>query len=87
MRWILDPKNRAAAVKLVADFTKQPESVYASWIFTKGDDYHAPDSRPDVAAMQKNLDIAKQLGVLKENIDVKAYSDLSLVEEASARLR
>jgi sulfonate transport system substrate-binding protein len=86
MRWILDPKNREAAIKLVADFTKQPASVYSSWIFTKGDDYHAPDSRPDVAAMQKNLDIAQQLGVLKERIDVKAYSDLSLVDEAAARV-
>ncbi len=86
MRWILDPKNRAAAIKLVADFTKRPESVFASWIFTKGDDYHAVDSRPDVAAMQKNLDIAKQLGVLKEAIDVKAYSDLSIVDEAAARV-
>ena len=26
MRWILDPKNREAALKLVSDFTKQPES-------------------------------------------------------------
>jgi len=86
MRWILDPKNRAAAIKLVADFTKKPESDWSGWIFTKGDDYHAPDSRPDVAAMQKNLDIARQLGVLKENIDVKAYADLSLVDEAAARI-
>jgi hypothetical protein len=87
MRWILDPKNRAAALKLVSDFTKKPEAAYADWIFTKGDDYHAPDSRPDVAAMQKNLDIAKQLGVLKQAIDVKAYSDLSLVDEAAARVK
>ena len=86
MRWILDPKNRQAALKLVSDFTKQPDSAYSGWIFTKGDDYHAPDSRPDVAAMQKNLDIAKQLGVLKTSIDVKAYSDLSLVDEAAARV-
>src|SRR6185437_12823140 len=86
MKWILDPKNRDAAVKLVANFTKQPESVFSSWIFTKGDDYHAPDSKPDVAAMQKNLDIAQELGVLKEHIDVKAYSDLSLVDEAAAWL-
>jgi NitT/TauT family transport system substrate-binding protein len=86
MRWILDPKNREGALKLVADFTKKPESDWSNWIFTKGDDYHAPDSRPDVAAMQKNLDIAKQLGVLKENIDVKAYADLSLVDEAAARV-
>lgn len=87
LRWILDPANRPAAIQLVADFTKQPASTFSDWIFTKGDDYHAVDSKPDVAAMQKNLDIAKQLGVLKENIDVKAYSDLSLVDEAAARLR
>lgn len=86
LRWILDPKNRTAAIQLVSDFTKRPPPQYADWIFTKGDDYHAPDSKPDIAAMQKNLDIAKQLGLLKETIDVKAYSDLSLVEEAAARL-
>jgi sulfonate transport system substrate-binding protein len=87
LRWIYDPANRTAAVKLVADFTKQPASNYSDWLFTKGDDYRAPDSRPDVAAMQKNLDIQKQLGMLKMDIDVKAYSDLSLVDEASARLK
>ncbi len=87
MRWIVDPANRAAAIQLVADFTKRKASGYADWIFTKGDDYHAPDSKPDIAAMQKNLDIAKDLGLLKENIDVKAYSDLSLVDEAAARLK
>ena len=67
--------------------TKQPAANYSDWLFTKGDDYRAPDSRPDVVAMQKNLDIQKQLGMLKMDIDVKAYSDLSLVDEASARLK
>jgi sulfonate transport system substrate-binding protein len=86
LRWILDPANRPAALQLVADFTKQPVANYADWIFTKGDDYHAPDSRPDVAAMQKNLDIQKKLGLLKTDIDVKAYTDLSLVDEAAARI-
>jgi sulfonate transport system substrate-binding protein len=86
LRWILDPANRPAALQLVADFTKQPAANFADWIFTKGDDYHAPDSRPDVAAMQKNLDIQKKLGLLKTNIDVKAYTDLSLVDEAAKRI-
>lgn len=86
LRWILDPANRPAALQLVADFTKQPAANYADWIFTKGDDYHAPDSRPDVAAMQKNLDIQKKLGMLKMDIDVKAYADLSLVDEAARRI-
>ncbi len=86
LRWILDPANRPAALQLVADFTKQPVANFADWIFTKGDDYHAADSRPDVAAMQKNLDIQKKLGMLKTDIDVKAYSDLSIVDEAAKRL-
>lgn len=87
LRWILDPANRPAALQLVADFTKQPVTTFADWIFTKGDDYHAPDSRPDVTAMQKNFDIEKKLGLLKMGIDVKAHSDLSLVDEAAKRLR
>ena len=60
---------------------------YADWLFTKGDDFHAPDARPNVAAMQKNLDIQKELGLLKIDIDVKAHTDLSMIDEASARLR
>ena len=87
MRWILDPANRTAALQLVADFTKQPVAQFSSWLFTKGDDYHAPDSRPDLDAMQKNFAIERKLGMLKIDIDVKAYSDLSMVDEAYARLR
>src|SRR5665213_2000298 len=45
MIWLLDPANRAASIDLVANFTKQPASGYANWLFTKGDDYHAPDVR------------------------------------------
>ncbi len=87
MRWILDPANRQAALDLIADFTKQPASVYADWIFTKGDDFHDPDGRPNLNAMQKNLDIQRKLGLLKMEIDVKAYADLSMIDEAAARPR
>jgi len=87
MRWILDPANRPAALQLVSDFTKQPVATYADWLFTKGDDFHAPDARPNVAAMQKNLDIQKELGLLKIDIDVKAHTDLSMIDEATTRLR
>jgi NitT/TauT family transport system substrate-binding protein len=86
MRWTLDPKNRDAVIKLITDFTKRPASGYSEWIFTKGDDYHDPDARPNLDAMQKNLDIMRKLGRLKMHIDVKAYSDLSLINEAAARL-
>lgn len=87
MRWILDPANRQAAIALISKFTKRPASVYASWIFTKRDDYHDPDARPNLVAMQKNLDVMRKLGLLKMKINVKAYSDLSLIDEAAARLK
>ncbi len=86
MRWTLDPANREAVIGLIANFTKRPASVYSDWIFTKGDDYHDPDARPNLDAMQKNLDVMRKLGLLKIHLDVKAYSDLSLVNEAAARL-
>ncbi len=83
---LLDPANRSASIDLVANFTKQPASDYANWLFTKSDDYHAPDVRPNIEAMQKNLDIQRKLGLLKTDIDVKAYADLSMVDEAWARI-
>ena len=41
---------------------------------------------PNLAALQSNLQLQKDVGFLKENIDVKKYSDVSMVEEAAKRL-
>lgn len=87
MRWYYDPKNRAEAIKILADFTKQPPSAYEDWVFTKRDYYRNPDVIPNVAALQNNLNVQKELGLLKMSIDVKKYADLSLVEEAAKRPR
>jgi NitT/TauT family transport system substrate-binding protein len=87
MRWYYDPKNRDEALKIVADFTKQPVSTYSDWLFTKSDYYRDPDVRPNVKALQNNLTLQKELGFLKEEIDVGKYADLSLIEEAAKRPR
>ncbi len=42
---------------------------------------------PNLAALQSNLDLTHQLGFVKSSFDVKAYSDLSMVEEAAKRLQ
>lgn len=84
--WFLDPANRTAAIDIIAKFTKKPASDYSGWLFTKKDYYHDPDARPNLASLQKNLDVQKQLGFLKINIDVKKYADLSLVNDAAKRL-
>jgi sulfonate transport system substrate-binding protein len=87
MRWYYDPANRAEAIKILADFTKQPPSTYEEWVFTKQDYYRDPDVLPNLKALQSNLDVQKDLGLLNISIDVKKYADLSLALEAAKRPR
>jgi sulfonate transport system substrate-binding protein len=86
LRWYVDPANHAAAVKIVADFTKQPPERYESWLLTKKDQYRDPDGLPNLEAMQHNIDVQKELGFLKTDVQVKNYADLRIVEEAARRL-
>ncbi len=58
-----------------------------SWAFTKEDFARDPDLRPDLASLQQNVDMLKDLGLIKQSVDVKAHSDLSMLEEAVARLK
>jgi sulfonate transport system substrate-binding protein len=57
------------------------------WVFTKTDEYRDPNMLPDLAALQRNVDLTKELGYAQSSFDVKAYSDLSMVEEAAKRLK
>jgi ABC-type nitrate/sulfonate/bicarbonate transport system substrate-binding protein len=86
LHWYLDPKNHDAAVAIVAKFTKEPPEYFAPWLFTKADIYRDPDNRPNLTALQHNLDTQKAAGFLNIAIDVAEFADLSLVEEAMQRL-
>jgi NitT/TauT family transport system substrate-binding protein len=86
MRWFEDEKNHAATVKLVSDFTKIPPAVFDSWLFTKKDYYRNPKLIPNLQALQKNIDLQKELGLLKASIDIKKFSDLSYAEAAGKRM-
>jgi NitT/TauT family transport system substrate-binding protein len=85
-RWYLDPKNHNDAMQIAARVTKQPPERF-DWIFTKKDAYRDPNMLPDLAALQRNVDMTRDLGFVRGTIDVKKYTDLSLVEEAAKRLR
>jgi sulfonate transport system substrate-binding protein len=87
MRWFQDPANRAEATQLVAHFTRQPPSEFEGWLLTKDDNFRDPDLRPKLAALQRNLSLQKEVGLLKIAVDVAAQSDLSLVDEAARRPR
>lgn len=85
-RWYEDPANHKEAVAIIADLTKQsPANI--DYVFTNRDFYRNPDGRNDLAGIQRNLDMERDLGILKTAIDVSKYADLSLADEAASRLR
>ena len=84
-RWYIDPANHAEAVKIVADFNKQPVER-ANWAFTRDDQYRSPDVLPNSDALQRNVDLLWKLDFLKARLDMSKHTDLSLVREAAARI-
>ncbi|MDE2228799.1 MAG: ABC transporter substrate-binding protein [Alphaproteobacteria bacterium] len=85
-RWLLDPANRAAARENVARATKLPVARL-KYLYTSADYYHAPDGRPDIAAMQRDMATEVKFGFLKTALDVRKYVDLSLIDAAARRAR
>jgi len=86
LHWYTDPKNHEETAQIAARFVKVPPERM-NWVFTKTDAYHDPNMIPDLAALQRNVDLTKELGFAQSSFDVKAYSDLSMVEEAAKRLK
>lgn len=91
VRWYLDPKNHKEAVEIAARVSKRPAAGFDKWLFIKagqnGDYYHDESMRPDLKALQANIDLQHQLGLVKASIDVRKHADLSLAEEAAKRIR
>lgn len=88
MRWFQNPENHEAAVKIAVEMTKIPAPVWNSWLFVKGKDYYrSPDALPDLRALQANIEAQREVGLLKSDIQVAKYADLSIAREAAARLK
>lgn len=85
--WYLDPANREEAVELVSRVTKVPPAVYQGWLFVphKGI-YYDPNAVPNLDAATANIHEEHALGLVKADLDAKRYADLSLLEEAIARV-
>ena len=56
-------------------------------MFTNKDNYRDPDGLPNLQAMQTNINLQKEIGFLKNGVDVEKYSDLSITKEAGERPR
>jgi NitT/TauT family transport system substrate-binding protein len=87
LRWLYDPANHKAAVELTAGYLKRPPAAFDSWLFTNKDFHRDVNAKPDLKVVQSSIDKVKDLGFIKETVDVSKYADLSLVEEAAKRQR
>jgi len=87
IRWYLDPANHKAAIEIVSQATKIPVERLDGWAFTARDEYRDPNGMPNLDALQRTIDAQRELGFLKADLDIKNYADLSIVEEAAARLK
>lgn len=91
VRWYIDPRNHDEAVQIAARVSKRPAGGFDKWLFRKagqdGDYYHDENMRPDLQALQANIDLQHRLGLVKASINVPKHADLSIVEEAAKRIR
>jgi sulfonate transport system substrate-binding protein len=89
-RWYLDPAHHEEVVAIAARVTKAPAAAWQR-VFTKagqnGDFYRDPNGLPNLAALQANIAEQHKLGLIGSSLEVKQYTDLSLVKEAANRLR
>jgi NitT/TauT family transport system substrate-binding protein len=86
VRWYLDPKNHDEAVKIASKLTKIPPERFP-WLFTDQDYARNGNLMPDMKALQANVNATRELGFIKAPLDVQKYTDLSIVQEAAARLK
>ena len=85
-RWYLDPANHDAVLQIAGRLTRRPPQTF-DWLFTKRDTYRDTNMLPNLGALQRNVDLTHELGFVKSSFDVKAYSDLTMVEDAVKRFQ
>ena len=86
VHWYLDPANHKEVMEICAKITKQPPERFG-WVFTDKDNYRDPNMVPDLKTLQGNVDTVRDLGFIKETVNVSKQADLSLVQEAAKRLK
>jgi NitT/TauT family transport system substrate-binding protein len=87
LKAVLDPKNRQKVLETIAKVAESPVKNFEAWALLEGKDYyHSPDGKINVKALQNNINSLKELGLLKQTLDVAPHVDSSLLDEAAKRL-
>lgn len=85
-RWFRDPANREEAIKIIADFVRQPPENLGH-VFTERDYYRDPFMIPNVENLQRGLDLIHELEMVPTRMQLAPdHVDLSFVETAKERL-
>ena len=86
-RWMIDSQTRPEAIKQLSETSKIPESEFVDWVYTKDDYYYEPKALVNRERLQNNIKTLREAGVIPEAFDAKPQLDMSLVEEAAARIK
>jgi sulfonate transport system substrate-binding protein len=86
VHWYIDPANHREATEIAGRLVKQPAAQF-DWLFTRQDAFHDPGMVPNLAALQSNVDLTRDLGFVRSSLDVKKIAELGIAEEAAARLK
>jgi sulfonate transport system substrate-binding protein len=86
VHWYLDPKNHDEVAKIASKITKVPPERFG-WVFTKQDTYKDANLLPNLEALQRNVDTTRELGFVKNKLDISKHADLSLARDAAKRLK
>lgn len=85
-QWFMNPANRKEAIGIIADFMKVPADEL-SYLFTRNDYYRAPSGQPNIPGLQRPIDLAFKLGILRQDVKVAPkHVDLRFVNEADKRI-
>lgn len=77
LQWFYDPKNRAKAVEITAEFTKSPAAVLDSYFMTPRDYYRDPNACVGVKTIQVPIDAMTSEGLLATKVDVSKHLNMS----------
>jgi len=85
-QWLMNPANRKEAIGIIADFMKVPKEQL-SYLFTRNDYFRSPNGQPNVPGIQRPIDLAVKLGVLRQGVTIAPkHVDLRFVDEADKRI-
>lgn len=82
LKWFYDPANRARALEITSDFTKQPKDVLDGYFLTPRDYYRDPNGCLTPQLIQVPIDAMAREGLLAGTVDVRQHLDLSLLPNA-----